>query len=429
MVLVSEGKKRQILEAVAPDLNSNQIGLILNLPMGISKQPADPTEFAVKLPEWASDIGVGSTKSLSVPMGCSGQNGNWESVDWIRAIWELLICNAEQTHEKECGPIHSYQSRLPEKLWWQSSRPWINRILMFLKRWSATSRQRLEEDLFGAGTSATIYLTHDVDYVKKTWPLRVKKLAFDLWNRKQQLVSLASAFVRSADYWQFPFICNLEETYGVRSIWNFYAGKGGNQRNPKQILFDPGYSVKQPRLRQVIEALNRSGHTIGLHQSYDDWKNLELMKQEKSALEAALCEEVFVCRQHWLRFSHAETWQTQELAGFKLDLTLGFNECISYRNGAALRVPAWIANEERFSSSLFSVPLVMMDSHLYDYGLFDADKRRKKIDSFLDELVAVSGSASVVWHQRVFHRDYGWGADYEYLLSQIRERNIETEVG
>jgi len=69
---------------------------------------------------------------------------------------------------------------------------------------------------------------------------------------------------------------------------------------------------------------------------------------------------------------------------------------------------------------LTSQPLLLMDSHLFDYHLSDEITRRRTIDHWLDEVKAVKGIATIVWHQRVFHPvDYGWGDDYAYLLSRL----------
>ena len=46
-------------------------------------------------------------------------------------------------------------------------------------------------------------------------------------------------------------------------------------------------------------------------------------------------------------------------------------------------------------------------------------ERYEHIDRVLNELALVGGEASVIWHQRVFHPDYGWGRDYEYLLNKL----------
>jgi hypothetical protein len=42
----------------------------------------------------------------------------------------------------------------------------------------------------------------------------------------------------------------------------------------------------------------------------------------------------------------------------------------------------------------------------------------------LDELVATGGEASVIWHQRVFHPDYGWGESYAHLLARMNALGI-----
>ena len=74
-------------------------------------------------------------------------------------------------------------------------------------------------------------------------------------------------------------------------------------------------------------------------------------------------------------------------------------------------------------------PMVLMDSHLYDYATLSEEGRFAAIDAILDELVATGGEASVIWHQRVFHDDYGWGGGYAYLLDGLRKRRILDPYG
>ena len=67
-----------------------------------------------------------------------------------------------------------------------------------------------------------------------------------------------------------------------------------------------------------------------------------------------------------------------------------------------------------------------MDSHLFDYSNKNKQERYQVIDSILDELEKTGGEGSVIWHQRVFHSDYGWGDAYEYLLKGMKKRKILT---
>jgi len=69
--------------------------------------------------------------------------------------------------------------------------------------------------------------------------------------------------------------------------------------------------------------------------------------------------------------------------------------------------------------------MILMDSHLYDYGDLEENEKFQKTDFFLDEIKAVRGVAIVIWHQRVMSKDYGWGAGYEDLLLRISKMKAE----
>jgi hypothetical protein len=317
-------------------------------------------------------------------------------------------------------------------------RAWVNRIFLFLRRWVAHLNNASEVELLGNLAPGVLHLTHDVDYVSKTLALRLKQIAFISYNLLKYLLSgnfsgALAQFPRlfrfglgRANYWQFSVIRELETEYGATSSWNFYGGVGGFARSSSELLLDPAYRVTDKKISGQLAALLDGGNRIGLHQGFHSWQDSKRMLLEKNRLEQAIGKPVDSCRQHWLRFSFSDTWKAQEAAGFKLDTTLGFNDRHGFRNSAALRIPAWIGSEQRFSASLETLPMVLMDAHLFDYGQLEPDARKQVIDYYLDEIAFVGGEATVVWHHRVFHADYGWGDDYRYLLDGIRERNLST---
>ena len=71
-------------------------------------------------------------------------------------------------------------------------------------------------------------------------------------------------------------------------------------------------------------------------------------------------------------------------------------------------------NDKPFSHQ--EIPMVVMDSHLYDYSngeddmrwLFECFERVRKVE------------VSINWHQRVVSPDYGWHTEYERLVSKIK---------
>ena len=76
---------------------------------------------------------------------------------------------------------------------------------------------------------------------------------------------------------------------------------------------------------------------------------------------------------------------------------------------------------DRRSESLEEIPLVLMDSHLHDYLDLDGGEIFAEADRWIDEIISVGGIASVNWHQRVLHPDYGWGASWRHVLERVRE--------
>lgn len=398
--------------------------LILELPLVQHTRGGHQLRL-VSLPDWHPG-------ELLVPAWAAPE-GDWERVDWLGAAMWFLHGQAERDLERVHGPVHSYSLRLDldSRMW---DKAWVNRIALFLRAWVAHRLGQSEAELFGPRPKAEFMLTHDVDAVAKTVAIRGKQTAFHLFNGLRQLARgrLGGAVaawrravqfsVSAEDYWCFEWLMALEAAHGVTSHYNFYGGPGGWGRDPVRLLLDPAYNVDHPRLREVLARLVTAGHAVGLHQSFHAWQDAASMAREKARLEAALGRPVKECRQHWLRFSWQHTWQAQQEAGLTLDSTLGFNDRPGFRTAGALRYHPWDPETGR-PMGLEVVPMVLMDSHLYDYlGLDDEAERRRHIDHWLDEVMAVGGVASLTWHQRVVSQDYGWGPGYEHVLARVAPR-------
>src|SRR5436190_9918090 len=163
------------------------------LRLGISRTSSQECETLpprvrlVPLPAWASDLDGGS--GLLVAERFVGQNKHepWRDVDWWAAADWYLSGQAERTYERQHGPIHSYSLRLhgwDPRLW---ERAWVNRIALWLRRWTAHERGAAEEELFGPLPDAEIVLTHDVDAVSKTLAIRCKQSAFGAYGAARAL--------------------------------------------------------------------------------------------------------------------------------------------------------------------------------------------------------------------------------------------------
>jgi hypothetical protein len=412
-------------------------GLDAVLRLAVPAAPADvpmplPPRFeTVRLPDWAAELGVAG--ALLVPSQCivPGEGEAWQRTDWWSAAAWFLTGAAERAHESTHGPIHSYSGRLQgwdARMW---DHAWVNRMALFLRRRAARELEQEEHALFGALPAPEIMLTHDVDAIRKTAAIRFKQSAFRGYQAARlagrgrfaraldRLGGAARFLLTSPDYWHFDEIERAEETARVRSCFFVYGGDP-RRRSLKQALLDPGYDVREPRLAERLRALAARGWPVGLHQSFDAWRDGAAMAREKARVEEAISSPVTLCRQHWLRFGWSETWKAQADAGLETDATLGFNDRSGFRNGAALRFRPW---DEATGAplKLASVPMVLMDSQLYDYSELTDEERERQIARWMGEVRAVAGVATIIWHQHVLGPDYGWRAGLDALMARMAQ--------
>ena len=404
--------------------------LALRSPPWPAREPLPPALTMVALPEWAASIGVDGALLVPAHRVAPGIEEPWRRTDWLGAAFWYLAGVAEREPERVRGPIHSYAFRLrgwDTRLW---DHAWVNRIALFLRRWAAREHGVDERALLGPLPPPETVLTHDIDALFKTMAIRIKRGAFLAFQamravrrgrlaRSAELAAGAVRFVLAAgDYDRWPALLATARAAGL-SPWVFVAGgRGGWRRNPVALLFDPAYGADARQSRELLALLRNEGWPIGLHPSFSSWDSPADLGDEKARLESAAGGPVSACRQHWLRFSWRDTWAAQQKAGLQVDATLGFNDRPGFRCGAALRFRPWDGRRGA-AMDIEALPLVLMDSHLYDYADLDAEQRERAIAAMVEEVRAVGGTASFLWHPHTLSPDFGWEAGFHALLRAL----------
>jgi len=266
------------------------------LPVTEGEFPLDvtyPRYVLISLPGWAA---CGVDGFLLVPEEACALGRDWRHVDWWLASFLMLECWHERVWELEHGPIHSYSFRLREwddRIW---QRAWVNRIALFLRSWAAREQGRSEEDLFGPIPQAEIVITHDVDAIAKTLPIRLKQCTFKLFNAGRSIVAgdlrRSAASIRQAahflfgrdDWWVMDNLLDMEQQAGIHSHFNFHADR--RKKSVKRWFFDPGYDVSSDRLVTFMQTVREKGCAVGLHPSFDAWQVSALIRAQKETLEA-----------------------------------------------------------------------------------------------------------------------------------------------
>lgn len=386
----------------------------------------------IRLPSWAADCGVNGELLVPVEVveNFKINDETWRYIDWWLAAFLLLEAWHERIWESRHGTIHSYSFRLKgwDKRAWE--RAWVNRIGLFLRSWVIECGHKLEAKDLKPLPKFEIRMSHDVDAIQKTVPIRLKQGCFNLFNAGRGISrgELAEAtsrvkeafrfFLGHEDWWLFEPLLELERENGVRATFHFYAES--EKKSLKSWFFDPGYDVREKKLRVLLQNLKAAGHQVGLHPGYDTWNNAKKIKSAKKIVEKTISNKITSCRQHWLRFSWRDTWNAQSLAGLSNDSTLMFNDRPGFRNSSAL---AWNPyNQCQLASHKFSaLPTVFMDSHFYDYKPMSVVERQAAIRYWIKECQVVNGVVSVLWHPHTLSQDYGWYDGFEFTTRLISD--------
>ncbi len=296
-------------------------------------------------------------------------------------------------------------------------RPLVNEYVELL--WTLLSR--LWPRLRRCRRKATLRLTHDVDLPLCRIPLsEARRLARrDLRREHAPLVALrrlATAALggkvppRHDLYNTFDLLMRESESLGVQSAFYFMACNTGG-------AIDGNYRLDDPWILHLLREISNRGHEIGLHPSYNTFRDPDAVRTEFQSLMAACAaagveQEELGGRQHYLRWANPITWQSWEDAGLAYDSTLGFADHAGFRAGTCYEYPVFNLASRR-SLRLRERPLIVMDASLLEY-------QRMPLEAAADEIVRLNsvvkrfdGEMTVLWHndrllsrraRRAYHR-------------------------
>jgi len=208
----------------------------------------------------------------------------------------------------------------------------------------------------------------------------------------------------------------IEEKYGVRSTFFFLnESKKLKFLDPSTYKLSLGnYDINSPEIVGIIKELDNNGWEIGVHGSYDSYKNKELLVKEKIELERIMGHRVIGIRQHYLNLEIPTTWQFQKEVGFKYDASFGYSRNVGFKENKI--IPFRPFGEE---DDFLVIPTTIMDGALfYKYPVFS--NNWKKISEIFKYAEKNGSLITILWHQRVFNKNefLGWSKIYEKIIQE-----------
>ncbi|MDS0295238.1 polysaccharide deacetylase family protein [Halogeometricum luteum] len=264
--------------------------------------------------------------------------------------------------------------------------------------------------------SFALCLTHDVDRPYKTFQAPYRAVT------ERSLYHLKTALPGNNPYWQFEEIMELEADLGVRSAFYFLEEQNLlRDKSPREwtelrnwVLYTGRYSVTDPAIADVIRRLDEGGWEVGLHGSYESYRDIDRLREEKETLEGVLGHEVSGIRQHYLNLERPRTWELQSELGFDYDATLGRTREYGFHYGYNVLRPL---NDE-----FVVFPLTLMELTLPDVPT-DADTAWEACERLLERARDRGAIMTVLWHPCYFNeREY---PNYKRVYRKLVERALE----
>lgn len=262
-------------------------------------------------------------------------------------------------------------------------------------------------------SKSQIFLSHDIDslygslYFDGKWALKhlnVGKMATIIWE----------TVLRKPAWFNIDKIMNMHSLYDMKSTFFWILQQGKDQHGIK----NGDYNIKSPKIINQINKIKDKGFQLGMHKSTMNTS----FQQEKDNLPIPLKSN----RYHFLKFNLPDAWEALETSKLKLDASLGFAECMGFRNSYGKPFQPYNL-ETNAAYSFLELPLHVMDgSFVYYQGIRDASVLNSIIQFI--EKNKYNNVLSILWHNNelseYFYKDMF--ENYKKLLAYLYEEKFET---
>jgi peptidoglycan/xylan/chitin deacetylase (PgdA/CDA1 family) len=234
-----------------------------------------------------------------------------------------------------------------------------------------------------------VCLTHDIDSIYTSAKSKAYSSLVSLKSRNTDdfFTKVRQLRSRKLPLHNFQEIMALEERYGARSSFYFLALAPG----------DKDYTYNIQDVKEELKEIVNAGWEVGLHGGHRAFCEPQALEAEKKRLESALGRSVIGYRNHFLRFQVPETWHHLSRAGFKYDATLGYADCVGFRNGMCHPFKPYDLRTGQ-EIDILEIPLTIMDCTLDQYMRLDDERAWDLTRNLIDTVEKYNGVITILWH-------------------------------
>ena len=264
------------------------------------------------------------------------------------------------------------------------------------------------------------HFSHDVDYMFLSHPFHkwLDVMARDLAKGRldffrQDFPSLFRNYTEDAYYRDLRRLVEMSQDNGGRDVFYLLTSQEPFARD--------GYSLKDRRVRAVLDFLKASDIQIGLHASYRSYDKPALYSVEKQRLEEAIGRACRGSRQHYLRIRTPYTWTHMKAAGLEYDESYCFSEHEGFRCGTCYPYTVFDVLQDR-ELDFTELPLIVMETSLRVYRGLSAEQGFENIMKLARTCQKVNGTFTMLWHNTCLDREWReWGLQLPETVRTLTE--------
>jgi hypothetical protein len=200
----------------------------------------------------------------------------------------------------------------------------------------------------------------------------------------------------------FEWYLDVCERHGRRATFYFIPDHSAGS-------IDGTYEIDEPRVLALMGTLAARDHAIGMHGSYNTFRDGSQIKRERARLMAArekagVGGDLHGNRQHYLRWDATETPDHLDEAGFDYDTTGSFADRPGFRYGTSHPFPMW-SWKRRAPLRLMQAPLVLMECSVLSEMYLGMGQSSEALDLMLTlkrRALRRGGDFTMLWHNSEF---------------------------
>ncbi len=258
---------------------------------------------------------------------------------------------------------------------------------------------------------AYAYKGKEVKRVLGRWMKSILEIQLRVaWN-----IILVRLFNKKDPYDTFDYIISIKQKKDIELMFFLHLGDYG--------LYDKSIPWNHPLMNKVIQKLSANA-LLGIHPSYRSHESKKILQEELQRYMSLLNQNPKRSRQHFLKMSFPETYQSLIEQGIQEDYTMGYADYLGFRASVCTPFLFYDLMKEK-RTDLMLYPFALMDGMLKDYMHCTISEATERAYELIEDVKSVNGIFISVWHNHSLSKEgewLGWNQVYAKMVKRASKK-------